>query len=104
MPKWKAAAKGKLETVACDTLPFELTLVKDGYVSALISQDYFNWGNMSVTLMFQHLTQGRVVKTFVEAVSSQVDSGNVNDMLSRWDDVEFGPELASVCEVPRTDE
>lgn len=104
MPKWKAAADkigGKLKTVACDALPFELTLMAEGYVSALISQDYFNWGHEPVSLMFERLTQGVVPKTFVEAQSVQVDSEEKRvDMLRRWEDVEPGPDLALACNVP----
>jgi ribose transport system substrate-binding protein len=102
MTNWKAAAAGKLKTVSCDTLPFELTLMKDGYVSALISQDYFNWGYMSVTLMFRHLTEGLAVNNFVQAESVQVVSGSnaVDDMLSKWETMEPGPELALVCKMP----
>jgi len=44
MRKWKAAAaNGKLKTVSYDTLPFELMLMKKGYLSGLYSQNYFNW-------------------------------------------------------------
>jgi ribose transport system substrate-binding protein len=100
MPKWKAAAKGKLKTVSFDTLPFELTLMKQGYLSALISQKYFDWGYDTVTLMFGHLTQGRVVSDFVDSGFDVVCLNNVDDMSSKWKANDFSAPVTPDCDIP----
>jgi ABC-type sugar transport system substrate-binding protein len=101
MPNWKAAAKRKLKTVSYDTLPFELELMQERYLSALISQDYFGWGHETVTLMFKRLTEGQKVGNFVDSEFGQVYPKDVLPLLSSWQAGELGPELTSVCATPK---
>lgn len=109
LPRWKAAADaatGKLKTVSYDTLPFELELMKRGYVSALISQEYRDWGKESVTRMFHYLTQGQLVGPEARSVPVVAGSEAVDTMLASWEgqDEQPGPDLAVVCDVPSFDE
>jgi len=98
MSNWKnAAGHGKLKTVSYDSLPFELTLMQSGYLSALISQEYFNWGYETVMLMFEHLTQGRPVEDFVDS-GFKVYPTDPGPTLFEWQAGEFGPELK--CTAP----
>ncbi len=83
MPKWKAAAKAGLKTVAYDTLPFELILMQQGYLSALLGQKCFGWGYDTATIMFDHLTQGRAVSGFLDSGFDVVCPNNVADMSSK---------------------
>lgn len=99
MPRWKAAAKGKLKTVAFDSLPFELTLLSQGYVSALVGQKYFGWGYDTVALMHDHLTTGRTVDGFIDSGFDVVCPNNVDDMASKWQAADFTTPLAPACDL-----
>lgn len=89
MPNWKAAAKGKLKTVAYDSLPMELELMNQGYVSALVGQKYFGWGYDTVTLMYEHLIEERVVSPFIDSGFDVVCPNNVADMAAKWEASDF---------------
>jgi ribose transport system substrate-binding protein len=97
MPKWKGAAKGKLKTVAYDSLPFEIELVNQGYVSALIGQKYFGWGYDTVNLMFDHLTQGKEVSGFIDSGFDVVCPNNTADMTAKWSAADFRKPLSPEC-------
>lgn len=97
MPRWKAAAKGKLKTVAYDSLPFQITLMNQGYISALLGQKYFGWGYDTVSLMYEHLTSGRGVSTFIDSGFDVVCPNNVTDMSAKWEAADFREPLAPEC-------
>jgi ribose transport system substrate-binding protein len=97
MPNWKAAAKGKLKTVAYDSLPFELTLMDQGYVSALLGQKYFGWGYDTVSLMYDHLASGAEVSGFVDSGFDVVCPDNMDDMRSKWQSADFREPLTPEC-------
>lgn len=97
MPNWKHAAKRKLKTVAFDSLPFELTLVSQGYVSALLGQKYFGWGYETVSLMYDHLTTGRTVSAFIDSGVDVVCPNNVANMAAKWDAADFSAPLTPDC-------
>src|SRR5690606_4406299 len=98
MPKWKSASKGGLKTVAYDTLPFELQLLKQGHISALIGQKYFAWGYESVNLMVDHLTEGKNIEEFVDSGFDVVWPNNADAMLDNWSSADFTQELEP-CEL-----
>jgi len=98
MPKWKAAAEGKLKTVAYDTLPFELRLLEDRKLSALISQEYYEWGNQSVRIMFRYITQG--IKDIPEPEVDVVHWDELDEAWRLWQPGAFGAELTSACKTP----
>jgi ribose transport system substrate-binding protein len=97
MPKWKAAAKGKLKTVAYDSLPFEITLMEQGYVSALLGQKYFGWGYDTVSLMYEHLTEDREVSAFIDSGFDVVCPNNSAEMTAKWEAADFRTPLAPEC-------
>jgi len=99
MPKWKAAAKGKLKTVAYDKLPLELELVNQGYVSVLLGQKYFGWGHDTVALMVDHLTTGRNVDEFIDSGFDVVCAENSEEMIDKWQARDFSSALAVDCEL-----
>jgi ribose transport system substrate-binding protein len=99
MPKWKAAAKGKLKTVAYDTLPFELQLVDQGYVSTLLGQKYFGWGQETVTLMYDHLKNGTEIEPFIDSGFDLVCAANSKEMMDKWRARDFSSALAVECEL-----
>jgi ribose transport system substrate-binding protein len=99
LPKWKTAAKGKLKTVSYDTLPFELELMKQGYLSALLGQKYFGWGYDTVSMMFDHIKTGRSVDNFIDSGFDVVCPNNVDDMASKWEAKDFRRELSPACDL-----
>ncbi len=99
LPAWKSAAKDGLKTVTYDSLPFQLELVKQGYVSALIGQKYFGWGYDTVSIMFDHLTAGRKVDDFIDSRFDVVCENNVEDMSSKWHASDFRRPLEPECDL-----
>jgi ribose transport system substrate-binding protein len=99
MPKWKAAAKAKLKTVAYDTLPFELILMEQGFVSALVGQKYFGWGYDTVAQMYGYLTAGRQVEEFIDSGFDVVCPNNLAVMRANWDSADFTVPLAPECDL-----
>jgi ribose transport system substrate-binding protein len=99
MPRWKAAAKGKLKTVAYDSLPFELTLMQQGYVSALLGQKYFGWGYDTVSLMYQHLNSDGLVGGFIDSGFDVVCPNNVEQMSENWNAADFSQPLSPECDL-----
>ncbi|HYQ46707.1 MAG TPA: substrate-binding domain-containing protein [Polyangiaceae bacterium] len=99
MPHWKAAAKAKLKTVAYDSLPFELMLVEQGYVSALIGQKYFGWGYDTVRLMHEQLTSGKVAGGFIDSGFDVVCPNNAQQMSANWDSANFSEPLSPACDL-----
>lgn len=97
MPKWKAAAKGKLKTVAFDSLPFELTLMGQGYITALLGQKYFGWGYDTVSLMHGYLTAGTQVGAFIDSGFDVVCPNNLADMNAKWQSSDFRAPLTPGC-------
>ncbi|HET7538674.1 MAG TPA: substrate-binding domain-containing protein [Polyangiaceae bacterium] len=98
MPHWKHAAHDKLKTVVYDSLPFELALLNQGYVSALIGQNYRRWGHDTVWSMFHHLTQGLVVES--NQAHNEVYTRDSGPALPSWTSADFGEDLATACDAP----
>ncbi len=99
MPNWKAAARGKLKTVAYDALPFQLELMSQGYVAALVGQKYFGWGYDTVSILHGHLTEGRQVEDFIDSGFDLVCPNNVEDMKAKWRAADFTVPLSPECDL-----
>jgi len=99
MPRWKAAARGKLKTVAYDSLPFELTLIDQGLVSALLGQKYFGWGYDTVVRMYGYLTAGRQVEPFIDSGFDVVCPNNSAMMRANWESADFTMPLTPECDL-----
>jgi ribose transport system substrate-binding protein len=99
LPNWKTAAKGKLKTVSYDTLPFELELMSQGYISALIGQKYFGWGYDTTNMMFDHVKSGLAVEPFIDSGFDVVCPNNVEDMQSKWHAKDFRRPLEPECDL-----
>jgi ribose transport system substrate-binding protein len=99
MASWKTAAKGKLKTVSYDSLPFELSLMQQGYISALLGQKYFGWGYDTVSLMYEHLTTGRRVSDFIDSGYDVVCPNNAEVMATRWESGDFSEPLRPECDL-----
>ena len=84
LPKWKEAAKGKLKTVAYDTLPFELDLLKAGKVHGLVGQKYWGWGYDTVTMLRDRIIDKKQFEAFTDSGIDLVCANNVAQMSALW--------------------
>jgi ribose transport system substrate-binding protein len=98
MPKWKAAATNGLKTVAYDSLPLELELLEQGYITALLGQKYFGWGYDTVRVMYEHLTDDKDVSEFIDSGFDVVCANNASEMKEKWQASDFSTPLEPECE------
>ncbi len=89
MPRWEAAAQRGMKTVAFDTLPFELDLLRDGYLTALIGQKYWSWGYESVQIVYDHIVYDRTFPYFIDTGTDIVTRNNVAAMMRAWEQNDF---------------
>jgi len=94
MPLWEEAAlSGETKTVAFDTLPVELELLRDGYLSGLVGQKYWGWGYDTVQIIYDHIVND---KTYPPSISSGMDivtRNNVEAMIRAWETNDFSQPL-----------
>lgn len=90
MPLWEASTRaGTLKTVAFDTLPVELDLLRDGYLAALIGQKYWGWGYDSVQIVYDRIVQDKRYPAFIDTGMDIVTANNVDAMLRAWETNNF---------------
>jgi ribose transport system substrate-binding protein len=91
MPLWEQAALGRgMKTVAFDTLPVELEMLRDGYLSGLVGQKYWEWGYDTVQIMYDHVINSRNFPSFYNSGINIVTLNNVDAMLQAWEKGDFG--------------
>jgi ribose transport system substrate-binding protein len=94
MPLWESAAlSGDIKTVAFDTLPVELELLRDGYLAGLVGQKYWGWGYDTVQIIYDHIVNDR---TYPPSISSSMDivtRNNVDAMIRAWETNDFTQSL-----------
>jgi ribose transport system substrate-binding protein len=94
MPLWEEAAmRGEIKTVAFDTLPVELELLRDGYVSGLVGQKYWGWGYDTVQIVYDHLVEDKEYPSFISSGMDIVTRNNVAAMLEAWETNDFSQPL-----------
>lgn len=94
MPLWEEAAlSGDTKTVALDTLPVELELLRDGYLSGLVGQDYWGWGYDAVQIMYDHVVNDKTYPSFISSDMDIVTDNNVEAMIQAWETNDFGQPL-----------
>ena len=71
--------------------------MNQGYVSALLGQKYFGWGYETVSLMYDHLTEGREVSAFIDSGFDVVCPNNAADMITKWNSADFRTPLTPEC-------
>lgn len=90
MPQWVAATRaGTLKTVCFDTLPFQLELLRDGYLTALIGQKYWGWGYDSVQILYDRIVAGQDFPPFIDTGTDIVTANNVDAMIRAWETNDF---------------
>lgn len=94
MPLWEAATlKGGMKTVAFDTLPLELELLRDGYLAALIGQKYWGWGYDSIQIVYDYVINGKRYPPFIDSGMDIVTRKNVAAMIQAWETNDFSRPL-----------
>ncbi len=90
MPLWEQAARtGRVKTVSFDTLPFQLELLRDGYLTALIGQHYWGWGYDSVQTLYDRVAHRTVFPPFIDTGMDIVTINNVEAMIRAWETNDF---------------
>lgn len=90
MPLWEAAStSGRLKTVAFDTLPLELELLRDGYLEALIGQKYWGWGYDSIQILYDRIVHQRQPPPVINTGMDIVTRNNVEAMIRAWETNDF---------------
>lgn len=96
MPLWEQASREQsLRSVAFDTLPLELNLLRDGYLDALIGQKYWNWGYNSIQMVYDYIVAGKRFPPFINTGVDIVTRKNVEAMAAAWDTNDFSRPLPS---------
>ena len=94
MPLWEAASRaGTVKTVAFDSLPLELDLLRDGYLEALIGQKYWRWGYDSVQMVYDYVVSGKRFPPFIDTGLDIVTRNNVDAMAEAWKTNDFSKPL-----------
>ncbi len=94
MPLWEAASRGgTVKTVAFDTLPLELELLRDGYIEALVGQKYSRWGSDAVQMVYDYVVSGKRYPPFIDTGVDVVTRNNVDAMARAWETDDFSQPL-----------
>jgi ribose transport system substrate-binding protein len=92
--KWReAATAGTIKTVVFDTLPFELDLLMEGQVHALVGQKYWGWGYDTVTMLRDRIIDKKQFEEFTDSGLDLVCENNVEQMSAMWASNNFTQEL-----------
>ena len=90
MVQWEdASRRGRIKTVAFDSLPLQLDLLQDGSLSALIGQKYWQWGYTSIQIMYERLIEQKSFPTFIDNGLDIVTRKNVDAMKKAWETNDF---------------
>ena len=94
MPLWEEAAlRGDTKTVAFDTLPVELELLREGYLSGLVGQKYWGWGYDSIQIIYDYIINGKTYPPFISSGMDIVTRNNVEAMILAWETNDFSQPL-----------
>jgi ribose transport system substrate-binding protein len=94
MPLWeKAALSGDTKTVAFDTLPVELELLREGYLTGLVGQKYWGWGYDTVQIVYDHIINDKTYPPFISSGMDIVTRNNVEAMILAWETNDFSQPL-----------
>lgn len=94
MPLWENASLNRgMKTIAFDTLPLELKLLRDGYLSGLIGQKYWGWGYDSVQILYDYMLRGKTYPATINTGVDVVTTRNVAAMIKAWETNNFDQPL-----------
>ena len=94
MPLWESAAQHQgMKTIAFDALPVELTLLREGYLSALIDQKNWFWGYDTIQIAYDYVVHGKKFDSFTDLGYNIITKNNVDAMIQSWDTNDFNKPL-----------
>ena len=94
MPLWEdAALHHGMKTITFDALPVELTLLREGYLSALIDQKNWFWGYDTIQIAYDHVVNGKKFDSFTDLGYNIITKNNVDAMIQAWDTNDFSKPL-----------
>jgi ribose transport system substrate-binding protein len=94
MPLWEdAALHHGMKTIAFDALPVELTLLREGYLSALLDQKNWFWGYDTIQIAYDYVINGKKFDTFTNLGYNIITKNNVDAMIQAWDTNDFSKPL-----------
>jgi ribose transport system substrate-binding protein len=81
--------KGRVKIVATDVLSSELLYLREGYIQALVGQDYWGWGYQTVSILHNLLTVRNChYPALVPQKMPIVTASNVDEWIAKWNDAE----------------
>jgi ribose transport system substrate-binding protein len=93
--------KGKVKIITTDTLAPELPFVKEGYVQALVGQDYWGWGYQTVSILHNLLTNSSCdYPALVPQSMPIVTADNVDEWIAKWKQAETPAGAAEAFKEP----
>ena len=99
MPLWEdAALHHDMKTIAFDALPVELTLLREGYLSALLDQKNWFWGYDTIQIAYDHVLYGKKFDPFTDLGYNIITKNNVDAMIQAWDTNNFSNPLPALKE------
>jgi ribose transport system substrate-binding protein len=94
MPLWEEAAQHHgMKTIAFDALPVELTLLREGYLSALLDQKNWFWGYDTIQIAYDYVINGKKFDSFTNLGYNIITKNNVDAMIQAWDTNDFSKPL-----------
>jgi ABC-type sugar transport system substrate-binding protein len=97
---WTARmAAGNLVTVTYDTLPFQLQMLSENYLNALVGQKYWAWGYDVIDMVYNELQGTQRYSGFIDSGADVVCSNNVAAMSEKWTSEDFNSTLPA-CGLP----
>lgn len=80
---WEA---GSIKVVSVDSLPPQLTYIKDGHVAILLGQDCYGWGHKSIEIIVDKILNGKdPAQVRVIDPLTKVTKDNVDEYAKNWD-------------------
>lgn len=90
MPKWEdATLNGDLYNIGFDTLPLQLSLLRDGYMDGLVGQKYWGWGYDTVQMLYDYVFHEAQFEPFTNSGMDIITRQNVEAMILAWENNDF---------------
>lgn len=94
MPLWEEATlNGDVYNVGFDTLPLQLSLMRDGYLHGLVGQKYWGWGYDTVQMLYDYVFEDATFDTFTNSGMDIITLNNMEAMVTAWENNDFSEPL-----------
>jgi ribose transport system substrate-binding protein len=94
MPLWESATlRGDVVNVGFDTLPLQLSLMRDGYLQGLVGQKYWGWGYDTVQMLYDYVFHHVTFDSFTNSGMDIITLNNMEAMVAAWENNDFSEPL-----------